>query len=266
MTTLASRNNPKLKQIRLLLQQRKARQAAGLFVVEGIRHVGEAIQSGSSLEYLCYAPDLLTSPFAKQIIQEQTELGLPCVAVTGEVFTDLAEKDNPSGILAVVHQRRLTLDELNPASHPWLVALIAPQDPGNIGAILRTIDAVGASGLLLLDQSADPYNSSAVRASMGTLFWVPFVMASFAEAAAWARSNAYTIYGTSAHASRDYLQVERYYTPRLLLMGSERQGLTTEQAEVCDELLSMPMRGHATSLNLAVATGIMLYHMVSQSS
>jgi TrmH family RNA methyltransferase len=243
MTTLTSRSNPKIKQIRLLLQQRKARTATGLFVAEGIRHVGEAVQSGAALEYICYAPELLTSPFATLLIQEQAAQGVPCLAVAAEIFADLAEKDNPPGLLAVVRQRRLNLDQLDPATHPWLVGLIAPQDPGNIGAILRTIDAVGASGLLLLDASADPYNPSAVRASMGAIFWQPLVMASFVEAASWARQYRYTIYGTSAHANRDYLQ-----------------------AAMCDEMLSLPMRGHATSLNLAVATGIMCYAILSRSA
>jgi TrmH family RNA methyltransferase len=266
MTTLTSRSNPKIKQIRLLLQQRKARTATGLFVAEGIRHVGEAVQSGAALEYICYAPELLTSPFATLLIQEQAAQGVPCLAVAAEIFADLAEKDNPPGLLAVVRQRRLNLDQLDPATHPWLVGLIAPQDPGNIGAILRTIDAVGASGLLLLDASADPYNPSAVRASMGAIFWQPLVMASFVEAASWARQYRYTIYGTSAHANRDYLQVECFRTPRLLLMGSERLGLNPAQAAMCDEMLSLPMRGHATSLNLAVATGIMCYAILSRSA
>ena len=263
MTNISSRSNPRIKQIRALLQQRKERRATRLFVVEGIRHVGEAVQAGARLEYLCYAPELLTSEFASQLIQQQSARGVPCLAVTGEVFADLAEKDNPPGILAVVHQPDLGLEQLTPDRHPWLVALLAPQDPGNIGTILRSMDAVGASGLLLLDQSADPYHPSAVRASMGTIFWVPVVQAGFAEFAAWVTRQGYTIYGTSAHAARDYRQVEKYASPRILLMGSERQGLTPEQAAICQTLLSLPMQGHATSLNLAVATGVMLYQMLA---
>jgi TrmH family RNA methyltransferase len=263
MANLSSRSNPKIKQIRALLQQRKARRASGLFVVEGIRHVGEAVQSGARLETLYYAPEILTSAFAAQLIEQQTARGVPCLAVAADLFASLAEKDNPPGILAVVHQPVLSLEGLNPQRHPWLVALVAPQDPGNIGTILRSIDAVGANGLLLLDHSADPTHPSAVRASMGSLFWHPVVAVEFAEFAAWAARQGYTIYGTSAHASKDYRQVESYQLPRILLMGSERQGLTSEQSAICHELLSVPMKGHATSLNLAVATGVMLYAMLS---
>jgi TrmH family RNA methyltransferase len=263
MTNISSRSNPRIKQIRALLQQRKTRRATGLFVVEGIRHVGEAVQSGAQLEYLCYAPELLTSEFASQLIEQQSARGVPCLSVAADVFADLAEKDNPPGILAVVQQPGSSLEQLTPSRHPWLVALVAPQDPGNIGTILRTIDAVGASGLLLLDASADPYHPSAVRASMGTLFWHPVVAAEFADFASWAARLGYTIYGTSAHAAQDYRQVEHYNSPRILLMGSERQGLTQEQSAICHALLSLPMKGHATSLNLAVATGVMLYAMLS---
>ena len=266
MESLSSRNNPKIKQIRALLQQRKARRATGLFVMEGIRHVGEAAQAGARIEYLCYAPELLTSEFAARLIAEQTERGVPCLSVTADLFADLAEKDNPPGILAVVHQPELHLDQLNPRQHPWLVALVAPQDPGNIGTILRTVDAVGASGLLLLEHSADPYHPSAVRASMGTIVWHPLVSATFGEFATWAAREGYTIYGTSVHAAGDYRQVEHYRTPRILLMGSERQGLTAEQSAICHALLSLPMKGHATSLNLAVATGVILYSMLQDGN
>ena len=265
MESLSSRSNPKIKQIRALLQQRKARRATGLFVMEGIRHVGEAAQAGARIEYLCYAPELLTSEFAAHLIQEQAARGVLCLAVAAELFADLAEKDNPPGILAVVHQPSHSLEQLAPAINPWLVALVAPQDPGNIGTILRTIDAVGANGLILLGQSADPYHPSAVRASMGTIFWYPVVEAEFTGFAAWSARNGYTIYGTSTHASQDYQQVKGYRAPRILLMGSERQGLTPEQAAICHELLSLPMHGRATSLNLAVATGVMLYAMLERS-
>ena len=264
MTSLSSRSNPKIKQIRALLQQRKARRATGLYVVEGIRHVGEAAQAGAQIEYLCFAPELLTSEFAARLIEQLSASGVPCLSVAADLFADLAEKDNPPGILAVVQQNNPSLAQLSARSAPWLVALVSPQDPGNIGTILRTIDAVGADGLLLLESSADPYHPSAVRASMGTIFWHPVVMAQFAEFAAWAAREGYWIYGSSAHAAHDYREIERYLSPRILLMGSERQGLTSDQVAVCHELLSLPMKGHATSLNLAVATGVLLYHILGR--
>ena len=265
---LTSAANPKIKLIRAL-RQRKQRQATGLFVVEGIRHVGEASQAAEAselgeegwLEYLCYCPDLLTSDFARELIQKQQVRGLPCYAVSADTFESLAEKENPQGILAVARQRQRKLAELAPGWFSWGVALVAPQDPGNIGTILRTIDAVGASGLLLLNSSVDPYHPSAVRASMGSLFWYPVIEAAFDEFTRWAKGNGFHIYGTSARGSLPAREITRYARPAILLMGSEREGLTEEQRSVCEILIRLPMKGRVTSLNLAVATGVMLYSM-----
>lgn len=265
MTILTSKGNPKIKQVRALLAQRKEREASKLFVAEGIRHVGEACAAKARLAYIVYSPHRLTSEFAQGLIHEQQTQGTPCYAVSDEVFNSLAEKDNPPGLLAVVHQATLGLEDLSAATMRLGVALVAPQDPGNIGSILRSLDAAGANGLLLLDDPAhgqycaDPYHPSAVRASMGAIFWLPLVKTSFAAFEKWAKSQGFTIYGTSAHAELDYRQVETYQQPSILLMGSEREGLFPDQAAACDVVVKMPMLGHVTSLNLSVATGIMLY-------
>lgn len=270
MTTLSSRSNPKIKQIHQLLNQRKQRDAYGLFVVEGIRHVGEACAAQANVEYIVYAPGMLSSEFAQKLVQEQAGLGVPCYPVEESLFKSLASKENPQGILAVVQKPQLQLGELTAQTLKWGVALVAPQDPGNIGSILRTIDAVGADGLILIDEpahhqfSADPYHPNSVRASMGAIFWKPLVSTDFSGFSAWAQRNAYHVYGTSAHSNRDYRTVEHYATPLLLLMGSEREGLTTGQAAICDEMICIPMQGRVTSLNLAIATGVMLYSILSK--
>ncbi len=270
MTTLTSSNNPRIKQIRQLLAQHKERLSTGLFVVEGIHHVGEAVAARVNIDSIYYSPDLLTSDFALQLVKVQSQLGTPCFSVEKKIFTSLASKDNPQGIIAVVHQPMVNLRDLSPQKFNFGVALVAPQDPGNIGTILRTIDAVGASGLLLLDDpgnnqhSTDPYHPSAVRACMGTIFWLPLVSATFSEFTHWAKANHYTIYGTSAHAAQDYRQVDVFRQPLIILMGSEREGLTPSQSAICDSMITLPMKGRASSLNLAVATGVMLYQVMDR--
>jgi TrmH family RNA methyltransferase len=263
MERITSRSNSKIKDVRAL-RQRKTRQERGLFIVEGIRHVGEAVDAGAPLESIFYAPDLLASDYARELVRAQAGRGVPCFETTPEVFEALAEKENPQGILAVarIHEKRLS--ELTAENFTWGVALVSPQDPGNVGAILRTLDAVGASGLLLLDSSVDLYHPGAVRASMGVLFWYPVVHATFADFASWAGQGGYHIYGTSAHGAVDYRALPRYQRPRILLLGSERQGLAAEQTAVCEQLICMPMRGRVTSLNLAVAAGVMLYTMLEK--
>jgi TrmH family RNA methyltransferase len=262
MELITSRNNAKVKGARAL-RRRKARQEQGAFVVEGIRHVGEAVESGANVQAIFYAPDQLVSPYAKSLIQTQSLAGVPCYATTPGVFASLAGKENPQGILAVVQQPARALESLSPGNFRWGVALVSPQDPGNLGTILRTVDAVGANGLILLENSVDPYHPTAVRASMGTLFWLPVVSTSYEAFQNWAQKHRYHIYGTSAHAEADYRAVN-YTSPCILLMGSEQEGLTQAQASICESLVRMPMRGRATSLNLAVATGVMLYAMIEK--
>jgi TrmH family RNA methyltransferase len=127
-----------------------------------------------------------------------------------------------------------------------------------LGSILRTVDAAGASGLLLLDGGVDAYHPSAVRAAMGAHFWKPIIETSFSEFVAWARQQDVSIYGSSAHAKLDYRKAE-YKLPGVLLLGSEREGLTEEQQAACEQVVSLPMRGRVTSLNLAVAAGVWMY-------
>lgn len=261
MELITSTSNPKIRLMRAL-QQRKQREATGLCLVEGIFHVGEAMAAGAAVEYLCYAPDMLTSDFAWRLVRDASAAGTPSFQVSAPVLAALSEKEHPQGLLAVVRTRLLALADLSPASFSWGVALVAPQDPGNVGAILRTVDAVGASGLILLDGGVDPYHPSSVRASMGALFGHPVATSGFAEWAAWCREQGCQVVGTSARASTDYRLAGPFTRPMMLLLGSEREGLSAEQAAVCHQMVRLPMHGRVTSLNLAVAAGIMLYAML----
>jgi len=264
---ISSRSNPLVRQVRAL-RQRKARQETGLFLVEGIHHVGEAVEAGWQIESLLYAPDLLTSGFARQLVDEQSRRGLRVATITSKLFIDLANKDNPQGILAVVRQRQLTFEHITAEDFHFGAAIVSPQDPGNVGTILRTLDAAGADGLFLLDpltgagSGVELYHPTVVRASMGTLFWIPVVQASFDEFVQWAHHNGCRIIGSSAHASTDYRKMNPANGPTVLLLGSEQKGLTPEQLAACELVVSLPMRGRASSLNLAVATGILLYALM----
>lgn len=269
LETITSRSNPKIKLVRSL-RQHKTRQESGLFLIEGIRHVGEAADSRARIEFLLYSPEQLTSDYAQSLIQRIADQGIPCYPTTPEVLESVAEKENPSGLLAIARQPQHRLAEFSAASFLWGAALVDPQDPGNVGTILRTIDAVGASGLLLLSSGAttsglvDPYLPGAVRASMGALFWRPVIQATFKEFTTWSQEHGYHVYGTSAHGTADYRSIDHYELPAILLLGSERAGLTTEQARTCEQLIRLPMHGHATSLNLAVAAGILLYELLQK--
>jgi TrmH family RNA methyltransferase len=174
----------------------------------------------------------------------------------------MADKENPQGVLAVVRLHLPTLGSLTSKEMGFLVGLVEPQDPGNVGTILRTMDAVGSQGLFLLDGGVDPYHPEVIRASMGAVFWIPILRVSFQEMIQWAADNEFRIYGTSAHALKFYTEIDRYRKPFILLLGNERQGLTEPQRQACHELLKLPMSGRVSSLNLAVAAGVMLYDIL----
>ena len=255
---ITSLSHPLIKRARAL-HQKKARHESGMFLVEGIHHVGEAVEAGWDVEAVLYAPDLLTSTFGRDLV---ARLGTKPQPVSVQVMESLADKDNPQGILAVVRQRPKEMDELK---HPPVAqkikrgaALVSPQDPGNVGTILRTLDAVGADGLFLLDGGVELYHPSVVRSSMGTIFWKPVIQTSFDEFVAWARKGNYHLIATSAHGDVDY-QTLVPQSPWILVLGNEQKGLSTAQTKACDVAVSLPMKGRGSSLNLAVAAGVLLY-------
>lgn len=254
---ITSQNNPRIKQIRAL-RQRKERDQTGLAFIEGIRIVAEAAALPDTIETLVVAPELLSSSFAQELVQAKQNEGMPCLEVTPEVFGSLSIKEGPQGIGAVILQHWETLEQIVLSDDFCWVALDAVQDPGNLGTILRTCDAVGCSGLILLGQSTDPYDATALRASMGAIFTQRLVKASFTDFVAWKQQRGYPVIGTSGAAASDY-QSAAYQFPTILLMGSERLGLSPDQQAACDLVVSLPMVGRADSLNLAVATGVMLY-------
>jgi len=260
---ITSLSNPLIKQIRAL-RQKKARAETGLFLVEGIHHVGEAISAGWEVDSVLYAPELLKSEFAQDLIARLLSKPQP---VSAQVMESLADKENPQGILAIVQQRQTTLDSLAMSTSSAVtargVALVSPQDPGNVGTILRTLDAVGADALFVLDGGVELYHPTVVRSSMGTIFWKTIVEASFDEFVTWARLRSYQLIGASAHGDVEY-QTLVPKLPWVLVLGNEQKGLSAEQTKACDVTISLPMKGRVSSLNLAVAAGVLLYQFVDK--
>jgi TrmH family RNA methyltransferase len=249
---ISSTSNPLVKRARAL-RQKKARRENGLFLVEGIHHVGQVVEAGWDIESVLYAPDTLTSRFAHDLI---SRLDFKPQSVTPQVMKSLSDKENPQGILAVVRQRQTEIAALSNRGNA--LALVSPQDPGNVGTILRTMDAVGVDTLFLLEGGVELYHPSVVRASMGALFWKTIVQTSFDEFHQWAQENTHQLIGTSARGDMEYHK----HTPAtawVLVLGNEQKGLSAGQLDACDVTVSLPMIGRVSSLNLSVAAGVLLY-------
>jgi len=260
---ITSFSNPKVKYIRKL-EQKKYRQETGRYFIEGLRTVGEAIQTGAPIETLVVAPDLLISDFGQDLLKhpfiQQTER----IEVSAEVYDKIAHKQGPQGIGAIMNQQWQSLETMQTKGNDLWIALDAIADPGNLGTIMRTADAVGCRGLILLENSTDPYDPTAVKASMGALFSLELIQSDWSTFRTWQKSNQLTMIGTSDSAKLDY-QKPLYTYPLILLMGSERQGLSEEMISSCDNLVRIPMEGRSDSLNLAVATAVMLYEIYNQN-
>jgi len=259
---ITSPQNERIKAIRKL-QERKYRQESGLFFLEGIRIVGQALESEAQVECLLVAPDLLRSEQAWEWVNLARERGVEVLETGVEVFERLSAKEGPQGLAAVVRQCWDDLAEVQPGKgKPW-VALEAVADPGNLGTILRTSDAAGGAGVILIDQSTDPFDPTSVRASMGALFDQRLVRTSTAQFLEWKRAAGCFGVGTSDAAAQDY-HTMHYPDSLVVLMGSERQGLSQDLLLACDAVVSIPMLGKSDSLNLAVATAIVLYETLNQ--
>jgi TrmH family RNA methyltransferase len=260
---ISSFSNPKIKSIRKL-EQKKYRQESGLFFVEGLRTVGEAVQLGASIRTLVVSPELLESDFGLSLLIHPNVLNVERIEVSGEIFKKIANKEGPQGIGAVVQQDWHTMEKIRIDPDDLWIALDAVADPGNLGTIMRTLDAVDGRGVILLGNSTDPYDPAAVKSSMGALFSLELVQADWPAFLKWKSDKGISLIGTSDHAEEDY-QAISYRRPLILLMGSERHGLSEEMEGVCDQMARIPMAGRSDSLNLAIATAIMLYEIHNQS-
>jgi len=256
---IAAFSNSTVKLLRSL-RDKKARRAEGLFLAEGLRILTEARDSGQLPEIIAFSPEGAKHPLAAEIIAATEAAGGDAIETSADILSKMSGKDNPQMLLGAYRQPEVSLERIDRSKADlWIVAQ-ALRDPGNIGTILRTGDAVGAGGLILVDDSADPYSVEAVRASMGAIFTQAVAVARWPEFLAWLRSGEGQLVGTSLKATEDYLEAE-YRRPCFLLIGNEQQGLPADYEDECDSLVKIPMAGRADSLNAAVAAAVMAFQV-----
>ena len=250
-------SNATIKLLRSL-RDKKARKSEGLFLAEGLRILTEARDSGRLPEIVAFSSEGAKHPLAAEIIAATEAVGGDAVETTPDILSKMSGKDNPQMLLGAYRQPDTALAHIDRFQAPlWIVAQ-ALRDPGNIGTILRTGDAVGAGGLILVDDSADPFSVEAVRASMGAIFTQQVATCRWPEFVDWLRNGEGQLVGTSLKAKHDYLEAE-YRKPCFLLIGNEQQGLPAEYEAECDLLVKIPMAGRADSLNAAMATAVMAF-------
>ncbi len=258
--TITSAANPLVKRMRLLAD-RKHRRREGAFVVEGIQPVWRAVEAGWPLETLIIAPDLIKDSPAAQMVEVQQARGTKVARLSPELFGRLSDREGPSGLAAIVRGRLPALAELSVRPASVFTVLHRVGNPGNLGTIIRTVDAAGGAGVILIGDAADPFAPAAVKASMGSLFAVP--VAHVPDAGTffdWATAREIEVLATSGRAVTDHWST-RYRRPAAVLFGSEGEGLPADLVDRAAQRVRIPMTGTAESLNLAVAVGILLYEI-----
>lgn len=254
---ITSASNPLVKTLKSL-HTRKGRQESGLFLAEGARLAGEGADLGYWPEFMVIGPAALERAQTRELLDRAGAAGVKCVETTPAILEQIAKRDNPQTLIAAYRPFTTGLSDVSPNRARLFVALEGVRDPGNLGTIWRTADAVGAGAIILLGQTCDPFSVEAVRATMGSLFAVPVVRTDFPAFDAWRRAGGLDLVGTSlkARARHDGSGGVR---PTVVLMGNEQSGLPPALEAACDALVKIPMRGRADSLNLAAATAVMLY-------
>lgn len=256
---ITSAANPLVRRIRRLLSERRFRAREGVFVVEGAQPVWRAVESGRAIEQLVVSWPLLRPPAAHAMVRDFEDAGGQVSVLSAELFERLSERDGPSGVMAIVSASVPKLASLDVAPDATFVALEHVGNPGNLGTIIRTVDAAGGAGVVLIGNGADPFDPAAVKASMGSVFAVPVVRAASIEAFfAWAHGRGVQVAALSGSASDSHWTAQ-FQTPTALLFGAEGPGLTREAVERSDSVLRIPMTGTAESLNLSIAVAVALY-------
>ncbi len=254
-------SNPTVKFLRSL-RDKKHRRREGKFLAEGLRLLTEARESGHIPELLIMAKGRDPHPLLAQLEQAVFANGGEIIETTADILGKITGKDNPQIVAGMFAQFDTALNRLDrKRGSIWMVAQ-ALRDPGNLGTMLRSCDAVGAGGLILVDDCADPFSVEAVRASMGAVFTQQIAQARWDEFLPWLRSGEGQLVAASLQDAVPY-RGAAYQAPCFVLIGNESQGLPADYERVCDLRVTMPMRGRADSLNAAVAGAVLAYEVLA---
>ncbi|MCR9137266.1 MAG: RNA methyltransferase [Alphaproteobacteria bacterium] len=255
---ITSLSNPIIKDIRAL-GLKKNRDRSGRFMAEGLKLIIDAVDLGWQIDTLIYAASARTNPAIETIAARTVAQGGLVLVVSEKVLGAITRRDNPQMVCGLFAQQYTDLGAFTPVAEQTYVALDRVRDPGNLGTIIRTADAAGASGIILVGDSTDPYSLETIRATMGSIFAMPIARTDSAGFLAWKRDTGAFVVGTHLAGAEDYRSIDYTGKASVLLMGNEQAGLPATLADACDALALIPQAGRADSLNLAVATGIMLF-------
>ncbi len=255
---ITSLSNPVIKDIKAL-SQKKAREETGTFMAEGLKLVIDALELGWTIRTLIYAKGAKEKPATQKAAAMAITDGALVLEVSEKVMASVTRRDNPQMVVGIFDTRWKPLKDIRPKKDETWIALDRVRDPGNLGTIIRTADAAGASGVILVGETTDPFSLETVRATMGSIFAMPVARANIADFMAWQKGSGTKMVATHLAGAVDYRTINYADRPVVLLMGNEQSGLPDELAGQADALARIPQAGRADSLNLAVASAVMLF-------
>jgi len=259
--TLTSLRNPRVKHV-VRLRDRQARDEAGELVIEGTRALRRALDCGYRPHTVYFCPELLQED-DEALLTDAIVAGATLWATSAPVLSKMAYRSRPEGVIGIGPQLTVTLDNMRLSERPLLVVLVAVEKPGNLGAILRAADAVSADGVIVCDGGTDVHNPNVVWSSTGTIFGVPIAEAGSAETLSWLHEHGIRILAATSHADVEYTAAD-LRAPLAIVVGSEPTGLGRPWLDAADVQVRIPMRGLADSLNVAMATTVLLYEVLRQ--
>ncbi|WP_296718076.1 RNA methyltransferase [Erythrobacter sp.] len=254
-------SNPTVKYLRSL-RDKKHRKRAGQFLVEGLRLLEDARSTGRLPQMLVMAEARAPHDLLARLEADVMAAGGEVITTTPDILSKVTGKENAQSVAGVFDEWDTSLETLDRSAAPIWLAAQALRDPGNLGTMLRTCDAVGAGGLILIDDCADPFSAEAVRASMGAVFTVGLAQARWEEFLPWLRAGTGQLVAASLRDAVPYRGAD-YAAPCFILVGNESQGLPEDYEAACDLRVTMPMRGRADSLNAAVAGAVLAYEVLA---
>lgn len=245
------------------LQTPDGRLRTGLYLIEGIRHLAQAIENHAPIESIFYDPSVLSNRFGRKLAGKLRESGIPGIRLSSRLYRHLTLAAEPQGIGAILQQLHPPLSGMRVARDSIWLGIESIESPGNLGTILRTAEATGVAGIFLLGETADPWDPAAVRASMGSLFSQKFFRCAVHEFGDWAKGSKVSVVGSSPRGLLNYRDFP-VQGPSVILLGSEKLGLSEQLMELCDFVVRIPMVGRCDSINVAVAAGVLLFEMSHQ--
>lgn len=256
---ITSTQNPKIKNILKLQQKSSERRKQNLIVIEGLRELGLAIKSGLTLKSVFYCPDIIT----QELIEDQLNFDGTYFEISSEIYEKLAYRSSTEGIIALAEPKYLKLNDLKLRETPLLIVLESVEKPGNLGAILRTADAVSVDAVIISDALTDIYNPNVIRSSVGCVFTNQIVACNTDEAIGWLKEKGIKIHAAALTATENYHKTD-FTKPSAIVMGTEANGLTDKWLKKADKQIIIPMSGEIDSMNVSVSTAILVFEAMRQ--